>query len=234
MARRDPGAGGPGIPFAELIRGRSFQPKSRHPRHPWPESDPTPAFGNRCPGLTCRRSARAPMCTFTISACPGMPHACVIRLPAIGAHLPSVDESSDRRPTRGGCRAHALIPRGGGGDEPICSRAADALKATWRDEAVRPDQVRARGLDARGPFTRDETWFRGEASEPAIPSAPRRSRPRTSARCRHTAPWARRAPSRMSGPTTPGSGLRPRAMYRHRNNVREISPAPAGEGRASI
>ena len=55
-------------------------------------------------------------------------------------------------------------------DEWIALKAADALKATWTDEAVLPDQTQLAALMRAGPFTRDETLVSRRSPPTAIPS----------------------------------------------------------------
>ena len=89
-----PKAGGAGVSFADLIGGRQFDLKL-DPKAPLKDPAELHAWSaNRCRGPTCRPNAPARhvyMQDFTV---PGMLHARVIRPPAIGATLLSVDESS--------------------------------------------------------------------------------------------------------------------------------------------
>ena len=164
-----PKAGGSGIALAELMRVRSFELKL-DPKAPLADpatyalvgqSLPRPDVPAKCAGV------HVYVHDFTL---PGMLHARVIRPPAIGARLLSVDESAiSHLPAARVVRLRdflAVVAE----DEWIALKAADALRATWTDETTLPDQTRLAALMREGPFTRDETLVSRGSPPTSIPS----------------------------------------------------------------
>ena len=129
-----PKAGGAGIGFRRPARRASSSTSSSIRRRRSRIRRTTRSSASRCRGRTCRRNAPAATSTCRTSPCPNMLHARVIRPPAIGAKLASVDETLGQAI----CRARrscaikdflAVVAD----DEWTAVRAARALKAQWSE-----------------------------------------------------------------------------------------------------
>jgi nicotinate dehydrogenase subunit B len=150
-----PAAGGAGLTFAELLAGKQFDVKL-DPKAPLKDpasytlvgrSLPRPDVPAKCTGTHMYVQ------NFTL---PGMLHARVIRPPAIGATLVSVDESSvSALPGVKVVRIKdflAVVAE----DEWTAVRAARALKATWSEWSGLPEQSELAASLRAGPFNGDE------------------------------------------------------------------------------
>jgi CO/xanthine dehydrogenase Mo-binding subunit len=149
-----PRAGGTGVRFADLIGERRFNIKV-DPKAPL--KDPTTY---RIVGKPLPRPDVPAKCTGSHTyvhdfALPGMVHARVIRPPAIGAELQSVDESSVASLGARVVRMKnflAVVAE----DEWTAVRAAGALRAQWSEWAGLPDQANLAASLRSNPAITDE------------------------------------------------------------------------------
>ena len=163
-----PAAGGAGITFADLLTGKRFDLKL-DPKAPLknPASYtlvgkplPRPDVPAKCTG------GHVYMHNFTVA---GMLHGRVIRPPAVGARLVSVDEASVRELT--GVEVVrikdflAIVAK----DEWTAVRAARALKAQWSEGTGLPDQSALIASLRAGPFNGDETLVKKGDPATALP-----------------------------------------------------------------
>jgi len=163
-----PAAGGGGITFADLLADKRFELKL-DPKAPLKnptsytlvgKSLPRPDVPAKCTG------GHVYMHDFTV---PGMLHGRVIRPPAIGATLISVDEASVQQ------FASVKVVRikdflsVTAEDEWTAVRAARALKAQWSEATGLPDQNALVASLRAGPFNGDETLVKKGDAAAALP-----------------------------------------------------------------
>jgi nicotinate dehydrogenase subunit B len=161
-----PKAGGAGIGFASLLGGREFNLKL-DPNAPFKDPASYTIVGKSLP-----RPDVAAKCLGTATyvhdfAVPGMLHARVIRPPAIGATLVSVDEDSVK--SLAGVKVVrisnflAVVAD----DEWTCVRAARQLRAQWSEAAGLPAQDRLVETLRNDPGITDQTLVtKGAALSP--------------------------------------------------------------------
>src|ERR1035438_3606929 len=168
-----PLSGGPGVPIAQLIGGKRFSLKV-DPNAPLKNPADYTVVGKpilRTDLPTKATGRHVYVQDFTL---PGMLHGRVIRSPAVGAHLLTVDEASIRAiPEVRVVRIQSFLGVVAK-DEWAAIRAASELKATW---SASPVSFATAGLDtaiAAAPTGEEQTSIdRGDASA-AIQSAPKR------------------------------------------------------------
>ncbi len=149
-------SGGPGIKFAELLAGNKFDLKL-DPKAPLKDPRTYTIVGKplRRPDVPAKVNGTfVYMHDFKV---PDMLHGRVIRPPAIGAELKSVDEASIA--SLPGVKVVRVKNFLGvvAEDEWTCVRAMRALKAEWSDWQGLPDQSKLREQMRAGPFEADET-----------------------------------------------------------------------------
>ena len=158
-----PAAGGGGITFADLLADKRFELKL-DPKAPLKnptsytlvgKSLPRPDVPAKCTG------GHVYMHDFTV---PGMLHGRVIRPPAIGATLISVDEASVQQ--FAGVKVVRIkdFLAVTAEDEWTAVRAASALKAQWSEGSGLPDQSALAASLRAGPFNGDETLVKKGAA----------------------------------------------------------------------
>jgi CO/xanthine dehydrogenase Mo-binding subunit len=166
-----PKAGGAGIRFASLIAGRQFNLKL-DPQAPLKDPASYTIVGKPLPRpdvpLKCNGTATY-IHDFTV---PGMQHARVIRPPAIGATLISVDEASVKNlPGVKVVRIKnflAVVAK----DEWTTVRAARVLRAQWSEWSGLPAQDTLVATMRADPEITNETLVtKGTASAPLPPGA---------------------------------------------------------------
>ncbi|HYG87839.1 MAG TPA: molybdopterin cofactor-binding domain-containing protein [Azospirillum sp.] len=168
-----PAAGGTGVSFADLIGGRRFNLKL-DPKAPLRNPDTYALVGKPLarPDVPAKLTGRhIYVHDFTL---PGMLHGRVIRPPAVGASLVSVDEDSIR--DMPGVRVVRIKDFLGvvAEDEWDAVRAAGRLAVRWSESAALMGDGAVRDRMRAGPFVGDETLVRkGKASE-ALANANRR------------------------------------------------------------
>ena len=176
-------------------------------------------------GPTSLRSARDAIEYIQDFTVPGMLHGRVIRPPAIGATLVSVDEASDRAASRRSRRPRRELPRRRGGGrvgsgEGLARARGDVDRVARPARARQPRALSARRRRRARPGDRatvDRPGRSATAISPARRSrrrwrrARRRWRRPTSGRVRATRRWRRRAPSQTFAATPPRSGRRRRS-----------------------
>lgn len=162
-----PAAGGAGITFADLLADKRFELKL-DPKAPLKnptsytlvgKSLPRPDVPAKCTG------GHVYMHDFTLA---GMLHGRVIRPPAVGATLVSVDETSVRNLTGVQIIRIKDFLAITAEDEWTAVRAARALKAQWSEAAGLPDQNALVASLRAGPFNGDETLVK-KGDTPALP-----------------------------------------------------------------
>jgi nicotinate dehydrogenase subunit B len=167
-----PGSGGQGVGVGTLIGGKRFSLKV-NPNAPL--KDPKtytvvgkPILRTDVPGKCTGRHVYLP--DFTV---PGMQHGRVVRPPAVGAQLLSVDESSIRGiPSARVVRVESFLGVVAA-DEWAAIRGARDLKAAWTDPQALPGSDALEGYIRRTPIERDqEVVNRGDAAA-ALPTASR-------------------------------------------------------------
>jgi CO/xanthine dehydrogenase Mo-binding subunit len=163
-----PASGGAGVKFADLLAGKQFDLKL-DPKAP--VKDPTthtivgkplprPDVPAKCAG------SHVYMHDFSV---PGMLHGRVIRPPAVGADLVSVDESSvGKLPGVKVIRIKNFLAVVAG-DEWTAVRAARALKAQWSEWKGLPEQNELIASLRAGPFNGDETLVKKGDPAGALP-----------------------------------------------------------------
>lgn len=151
-----PKAGGPGVSFAELVGERRFNLKL-DPKAPLKDPKSYTLVGKSLPRPDVPDKVTGRHVFVHDFTVPGMLHGRVIRPPAIGAKLVSVDESSVKdfpgvKVVRIGDFLGLVAE-----DEWTCVRAMRALKAQWTAWAGLPDQSRLIEELRAGPFAREDT-----------------------------------------------------------------------------
>ncbi len=227
-----PKAGGQGVSFAELIAGKNFNLKL-DPKAPL--KNPAELHVGRQAAAAAGRAGqmhRAAHLHAGLLACPNMLHGRVIRPPAIGASLVSVDESSvagsARREGRARSRISSPSPRE---DEWTAIKAARALKAQWSDGtgAARASQLDGRAAQRAG-HDRRRRWSTKASRARSFRPTPRRSRRPISGRCRATPRWGRPAPS----PTCDGERATiwtaSQGTHGNQTTMARVLEAAAGQG----
>jgi hypothetical protein len=134
--------GGKKVSYAELIGGKSFSIKL-DPKQPVKEKDPKDykLVGKPVPRLDIPDKLTGKFTYMQDFRVPGMLHGRVVRPPAIGAKLESVDESSIK-----GVPGIVKVVREGdflgvvAANEWASIRGARELKATWSKAETLPDQ----------------------------------------------------------------------------------------------
>lgn len=159
-----PIAGGAGVGFGALVGGRRFEMKVD------PKAPLRPAAGYRVVGTPVPRPDVADKCTGRLTyvtdlTVPNMLHARVIRPPAVGATLTSVDEGSLRGiPDVRVVRVQsflAVVSK----DEWAAVRAAAALKAAWTEARTLPGSSGLEQWTRTGAVERDqEVLNRGDVT----------------------------------------------------------------------
>jgi CO/xanthine dehydrogenase Mo-binding subunit len=135
--------GGKSVTYAELIGGRSFS-ITLDPKKPVPTKDPKTftLVGKPVPRVDIPAKVTGTFTYMQDFRVPGMLHGRVVRPPAIGASLRSVDESSIK-----GIPTARVVREGNflavvAENEWAAIKAARALKASWSDWAGLPDQAK--------------------------------------------------------------------------------------------
>ena len=162
-------------PFRQLDRRPPVRPQARSQSAAQGSRELHASSANRCRGPTCRPNASAQhiyMHDFTV---PGMLHARVIRPPAIGATLVSVDEGSIKDlPGVKVVRIKdflAVVAE----DEWTAVRAARALRAQWSEGSGLPAQDKlAESLRDRSRHYRRDPGQQGDGRSRRGRKAPRR------------------------------------------------------------
>ena len=164
-----PAAGGAGITFADLLADKRFDLKL-DPKAPLKnpasytlvgKSQPRPDVPAKCTG------SHVYMHDFTL---PGMLHGRVIRPPAIGATLVSIDEASVRHLAGVKVARIKNFLAITAEDEWTVVRAARALKAQWSEGTGLPDQNALIASLRAGPFNGDETLVKKGDPAAAMPA----------------------------------------------------------------
>jgi nicotinate dehydrogenase subunit B len=150
-----PKSGGTGVRFADLIAGRNFNLKVNSKA---PLKDPATytLVGKPLPRPDVPAKCTGSLTYIQDFSLPGMVHACVIRPPAIGATLISIDESSIKH-LAGASAVRikdflAVIAE----DEWTAVRAARALRAQWSEWSGLPAQDKLIETIRANPATIDE------------------------------------------------------------------------------
>ena len=161
-------SGGAGVKFSDLIAGNRFNVKL-DPNAPLKDPRTYTIVGKPLQRPDVPAKVDGSFVYIHDFAVPGMLHARVIRPPAIGAELRSVDESSIRH-LRGVKVVRiknflAVV----GDDEWTCVRATRALKAQWSDTMSLPDQSKLVALLREGPFLGHDTIVNKGAPEVRLP-----------------------------------------------------------------
>jgi CO/xanthine dehydrogenase Mo-binding subunit len=135
--------GGKSVTYAELIGGRSFS-ITLDPKKPVPTKDPNTfnLVGKPVPRVDIPAKITGTFTYMQDFRVPGMLHGCVVRPPAMGASLQSVDESSIK-----GVPTARVVREGNflavvAENEWAAVKAARALKASWSDWSGLPDQAK--------------------------------------------------------------------------------------------
>jgi nicotinate dehydrogenase subunit B len=166
-----PSAGGRGVPIGSLVGGRRLSLKV-DPKTPLREPAGYTVVGTSVPRPDVPDKCRGTHMYVHDLTLPGMLHARVIRPPAVGAALVSVDERSirdipDVRVVRAASFL-AVVSK----DEWAAVRAASALKATWSDGTGLPGSADLDRWTRSQPIDRDQAVVtRGDAPA-ALASAP--------------------------------------------------------------
>jgi len=161
-----PKAGGAGISFASLVAGRKFDLKL-DPKAPLKDPASYTIVGKPLPRPDVpRKCTGAAMYVHDLSV-PGMQHARVIRPPAIGANLVSVDENSVKDlPGVNVVRIKNFLAVVAD-DEWTSVRAARALRAQWSEGSGLPAQENlAAALRAASGTTDEALVTKGTVTEP--------------------------------------------------------------------
>jgi CO/xanthine dehydrogenase Mo-binding subunit len=151
-----PKAGGAGVRFAELIGGRRFDLKL-DPKAPLKDPATYTLVGKPLPRPDVPAKCTGTHVYVHDFAVPNMLHARVIRPPAVGASLVSVDEASIK--DFSGARVVrvkdllAVVAE----DEWTCVRAAGALRAQWSEGSGLPAQEQLAQTLRESPDVKDET-----------------------------------------------------------------------------
>ncbi|HET7679131.1 MAG TPA: molybdopterin cofactor-binding domain-containing protein [Xanthobacteraceae bacterium] len=161
-----PKAGGAGISFADLIAGRKFDLKL-DPKAPLKDPASYTLVGKPLPRPDVARKCTGGVTYVHDFTMPGMQHARVIRPPAIGANLLSVDEASIK--DLPGVRVVriknflAVVAE----DEWTSVRAARALRAQWSEGSGLPAQETLAATMRADPGITDESLVsKGTVAEP--------------------------------------------------------------------
>ena len=161
-------SGGPGIAFAGLLAGHKFELKL-DPKAPLKDPRTYAIVGKplRRPDVPAKVNGTfVYMHDFKV---PDMLHGRVIRPPAIGAELKSVDAASIASlPGAKVVRVRNFLGVVAE-DEWICVRAMRALKAQWSDWQGLPDQSKLLEQLRAGPFQADETIISKGTPEVPLP-----------------------------------------------------------------
>ena len=149
-------SGGPGIKFAELLAGNKFDLKL-DPKAPLKDPSTYTIVGKPLPRPDVPAKVNGTFVYMHDFKVPDMLHGRVIRPPAIGAELTSVDEASIA--SLPGVKVVRVKNFLGvvAEDEWTCVRAMRALKAQWSDWQGLPDQGTLMEQMRAGPFQADET-----------------------------------------------------------------------------
>jgi CO/xanthine dehydrogenase Mo-binding subunit len=161
-----PRAGGAGIKFAELLAGNKFD-LQLDPKAPLKDPRTYTIVGKPLPRPDVPARVDGSHVFVHDMKVPGMLHGRIIRPPAIGAELRSVDEASVAHlPGVKVVRIKdflAVVAE----DEWTCVRAMRALKAQWSEWKGLPEQASLIETLRAGPFIGDETLVnKGEAPGP--------------------------------------------------------------------
>jgi nicotinate dehydrogenase subunit B len=136
-----PKAGGPGVSFASLLDGRQFDLKL-DPRAPLKDPRDYKIVGKALPRPDVAQKCFGTATYVQDFAVPGMLHARVIRPPAIGATLVSVDESSISSFAATKVVKIQDFLAVVAEDEWTAIKAAQELRANWSEAATLPEQDR--------------------------------------------------------------------------------------------
>jgi len=168
-----PMAGGPGVPIAALIGGKRFSMKV-NPNAPLRDSATytvvgKPILRSDVPGKCTGRNPY--LQDFTL---PGMLHGRVVRPPAVGAKLLTVDASSIRDIPDVHIVRLASFLGVVAKDEWAAVRAARELKATWSDWQNLPASDGLESYLRQAPVDRDQMVVNKGDAGAALSSAPKR------------------------------------------------------------
>src|SRR5262245_51289518 len=161
-------SGGPGLKFAELVAGNKFNLKL-DPNAPLKDPRTYTIVGKPLKRPDVPAKVNGTFVYMHDFKVPGMLHGRVIRPPAIGAELKSVDESSLK--DLPGVKVVRVKNFLGvvAEEEWTCVRAMRALKAEWSDWRGLPDQSRLTEQLRAGPFDADETIVNKGTPAAALP-----------------------------------------------------------------
>jgi nicotinate dehydrogenase subunit B len=134
-----PMSGGAGVRFADLIGGRNFSIKP-DPKAPLKNPPSYTLVGKPLPRPDVPAKCTGSFTYVHDFSLPGMLHARVIRPPAIGAKLISVDESSIKEFAGASVVRIRDFLAVVADDEWVAVRAARALRAQWTEWSGLPDQ----------------------------------------------------------------------------------------------
>src|SRR5262245_18412380 len=148
-------SGGPGIKFAELLAGNKFDLKL-DPKAPLKDPRTYTIVGKPLPRPDVPAKGNGTFVYMHDFKVPGMLHGRVIRPPAIGAELKSVDDASIA--SLPGAKVVRIKNFLGvvAEDEWTCVRAMRTLEAQWSDWQGLPDQGKLLEHLRAGPFQADE------------------------------------------------------------------------------
>jgi CO/xanthine dehydrogenase Mo-binding subunit len=163
-----PKAGGKGVKFADLLAGNKFA-LQLDPKAPLKDPRTYAIVGKALPRPDVPAKVNGSFVYMHDFKVPNMLHGRVIRPPAIGAELKSVDESSIAHlPNTKMVRVKNFLGVVAE-DEWTCVRAMRALKAQWSDWQGLPDQSRLREQLRAGPFQGEETVINKGTPEVRLP-----------------------------------------------------------------
>ena len=161
-------SGGPGIKFAELLAGNKFDLKL-DPKAPLKDPRTYTIVGKPLPRPDVPAKVNGTFVYMHDFKVPDMLHGRVIRPPAIGAELKSVDEASIA--SLPGAKVVRIKNFLGvvAEDEWTCVRAMRTLEAQWSDWQGLPDQSKFLEQLRAGPFQADETIINKGTPEVPLP-----------------------------------------------------------------
>jgi CO/xanthine dehydrogenase Mo-binding subunit len=162
-----PKAGGAGVKFAELLAGNKFD-LQLDPKAPLKDPNTYTIVGKPLPRPDVPAKVTGSHIFMHDHTVPNMLHGRVIRPPAIGAELRSVDESSVANlPGVKVVRVKNFLGVVAE-DEWTCVRAMRALKAQWSERQGLPDQATLIATLRNGPFLAEENVVK--KGDPAAPA----------------------------------------------------------------